>query len=57
MEIYGIYENNKREQCITVGTLIEIKRFLNVGVRSLNNILRTGEYGKIYKIKYLYTEK
>jgi len=57
MNIYGIYDIEEKEQCIRIGTLNEIIRFLNLTAREIgrglksNNLIR----GK-YKICYLFKE-
>ena len=56
MKIYGIYDMKNNEQCIRVGTLKEIIKFLNISAREttrmFKNILRNR-----YKVMYLFTEK
>lgn len=58
MKIYGIYNIQESEQCIRVGTLQEIIKFLDLTARELgrgiknNNLIRNK-----YKICYLYREQ
>lgn len=56
MNIYGLYENNKEEQCVMVGTPLEIMRFLKVTPRGFNKYIKQGNYQNEYKIVFLYTE-
>lgn len=57
MNIYGIYDIREKEQCLRVGTLNEIVRFLDLTARELgrslknNNLIRNR-----YKVCYLYQE-
>ena len=63
MKIYGIYENDKYEQCVYVGTLKEIAKEFGNKEHSLRRILSRGDktiQGKKHKrflIKELYNEK
>jgi len=57
MKIYGIYNLKENEQCMRVGTLEEIKRFLNLSPRDLGLALRRNATIKNkYEICYLYKE-
>ena len=57
MKIYGIYNIKEKEQCMRVGTLKEIKAFLEVTPRRLELALREETtIGKQYKICYVYKE-
>jgi len=40
MKIYGIYDLKEKEQCVRVGPLEEIKKFLNLSPRALGLALR-----------------
>lgn len=57
MKIYGVYNIKEKEQCMIVGTLQEIVKFLNLTTRELglasrrNSIIRNK-----YEICYLYKE-
>ena len=58
MKIYGIYNIKDNEQCIRVGTLQEIIKFLDLTVREVgraiknNNLIRNQ-----YKLCYLFEEQ
>ena len=39
MNIYGIYNEKESEQCVRVGTLPEIVKFLNLTVREVGRAL------------------
>lgn len=56
MNIYGIYDLSNKKQCVTVGTVDEIIRFLGLTARSFDNALRTGRYKERFEILYLYNE-
>lgn len=57
MKIYGIYDTKNSEQCIRIGTLQEVVRFLNLTARESgraiksNNLIRNQ-----YKLCYLFDE-
>ncbi len=57
MKIYGIYDTKNSEQCIRIGTLQEVVRFLNLTARESgraiksNNLIRNQ-----YKLCYLFSE-
>lgn len=57
MKIYGIYDTKNSEQCIRIGTLQEVVRFLNLTARESgraiksNNLIRNQ-----YKLCYLFNE-
>ena len=56
-KIYGIYDKNG--QCITVGTINEIKRYLKstgMKARGINYVLKKKETSR-YIIEYIYSEK
>lgn len=57
IKIYGIYDKNG--QCITVGTINEIKRYLKstgMKARGINYVLKKKETSR-YIIEYIYSEK
>ena len=57
MKIYGIYDTKNSEQCMKIGTLQEVVRFLNLTARESgraiksNNLIRNQ-----YKLCYLFDE-
>lgn len=57
MKIYGIYDTKNSEQCMRIGTLQEVVRFLNLTARESgraiksNNLIRNQ-----YKLCYLFNE-
>lgn len=57
MKIYGIYDTKNSEQCMRIGTLQEIVRFLDLTARESgraiksNNLIRNQ-----YKLCYLFDE-
>ena len=55
MNIYGIYDKKEKEQCVFVGTLEEIKRFLGYSIRTFNNYLKHGGNER-YSLIYVYRE-
>ncbi len=58
MRIYGIYDMKEKEQCVRIGTLIEIVKFLGMTARQINNTLRKNKLvNNRYQICYLYTEE
>lgn len=57
MKIYRIYNLKENEQCMRVGTLEEIKKFLNLSPRDLGQALRrNATIRNKYEICYLYKE-
>ncbi len=57
MNIYGIYNEKESEQCIRVGTLPEIVKFLNLTVREVGRALNKNNLVRHkYKIYYLFKE-
>ena len=57
MKIYGIYDTKNHEQCIRIGTLQEIIRFLNISARCINKTIN--KHCKLlgrYELVFLYTE-
>ena len=57
MKIYGIYDTKNSEQCMKIGTLQEVVRFLDLTARESgraiksNNLIRNQ-----YKLCYLFDE-
>lgn len=57
MKIYGIYDTKNSEQCMRIGTLQEVVRFLDLTARESgraiksNNLIRNQ-----YKLCYLFNE-
>lgn len=57
MKIYGIYDTKNSEQCLRVGTLKEVVRFLDLTAKEIgraiksNNLIRNQ-----YKLCYLFNE-
>lgn len=57
MNIYGIYNEKESEQCVRVGTLPEIVRFLNLTAREVGRALNKNNLVRHkYKIYYLFKE-
>lgn len=57
MKIYGIYNKKENERCERVGTLQEIKIFLDLSPRDLGLALRrNATIRNKYEICYLYKE-
>ncbi len=57
MNIYGIYNEKESEQCVRVGTLPEIVKFLNLTVREVGRALNKNNLVRHkYKIYYLFKE-
>ncbi len=58
MKIYGIYDIKEKEQCMRVGTLEEITKFLNLSARGLGLALKRDRLIKNkYKIYFLFEEE
>lgn len=58
MNIYGIYNLDEKEQCVKIGTLKEIVKFLNLTARELETALKKNStIRKKYKIYYLFKER
>lgn len=55
MKIYGIYDLKNSEQCIRIGTLGEIIKFLNITARETSRMFTNRLRGR-YEVVYLYTE-
>ncbi len=57
MKIYGIYNIKEKEQCMRVGTLKEIIKFLDLTAKELGLALRRNSIIRNkYEICYLYKE-
>ena len=57
MNIYGIYDIKENEQCVRVGTLQEIVKFLSLTVREIDRALKSKSTVKSkYKIYFLFKE-
>lgn len=57
MNIYGIYDIKEKEQCLRVGTLNEIVKFLDLTARELGRALKNNNLVRNrYKVCYLYQE-
>lgn len=57
MSIYGIYNIKEKEQCLRIGTLGEVARFLEVTAKELDKALRNKNLiRKKYKVCYLFKE-
>lgn len=58
MKIYGIYNIKEEEQCMRIGTLEEIKKFLDLTPRELGLALRKDSTVRNrYKIYFLFVEE
>ena len=58
MKIYGIYDTKNNEQCMRVGTLQEIVKFLNLTPRELGRALKSNSTVRSrYKIYYVFMEE
>ena len=58
MRIYGIYDITNKEQCVRVGTLQEIMKFLSVSARSIDSAVKRGtRLCNRYNLVYLYKEE
>ena len=55
MKIYGIYDITNNEQCVRIGTLGEIIKFLNITARETTRMFKDKLRGR-YEVVYLYTE-
>ena len=57
MKIYGIYNIKEEEQCMRIGTLEEIIKFLDLTPRELGRALRKDSTVRNkYKIYFLFVE-
>lgn len=58
MKIYGIYNIKEEEQCMRIGTLEEIIKFLDLTPRELGRALRKDSTVRNkYKIYFLFKEE
>lgn len=58
MNIYGVYDLKDKEQCVIVGTLIEIIKFLNTTARSIDRAIKKHDLiEKRYEVCYLFKEE
>lgn len=57
MNIYGIYNIKEKEQCLRVGTIDEIVKFLNFTPREIGNALKKGTLARgQYQVCFLFKE-
>lgn len=57
MKIYGIYDTKNSEQCLRVGTLKEVVRFLNLTARESGRAIKSNNLIRDqYKLCYLFNE-
>lgn len=57
MNIYGIYDIKEKEQCLRVGTLIEIIKFLDISARSIDRAIKKQNLVKQrYQVCFLFKE-
>lgn len=54
MKIYGIYDLNNNEQCVRVGTLGEIIKFLDITSREVTRMFKGCKLRNRYKVIYIY---
>lgn len=58
MNIYGVYDLKDKEQCVRVGTLSEIIKFLNATARSIDRAIKKHDLIKQrYEVYYLFKEE
>lgn len=58
MNIYGIYDIKENEQCLRVGTLSEITKFLDLKPKEIGRALKSNNLVRLkYKICYLFAEE
>lgn len=58
MKIYGIYDIQNNEQCLRIGSLEEIIKFLNLTIKEIGLALRKNStIRNKYKIYFLFTEE
>lgn len=57
MNIYGIYDIKNNEQCLRVGTMQEVIKFLDLTAREMGRAIRNNSLvrGK-YRLCYLFKE-
>ncbi len=57
MKIYGIYDTKNSEQCMRIGTLQEVVRFLNLTARESGRAIKSNNLIRDqYKLCYLFSE-
>ena len=56
MKIYGIYNIRQKEQCIRVGTMKEIRKFLSLTAREIQYGLKKHLIRNKYEMCYLFKE-
>lgn len=57
MKIYGIYDTKNNEQCLRVGTLKEVVRFLDLTAREIGRAIKSNNLIRDqYKLCYLFNE-
>lgn len=58
MNIYGIYNIKKNEECMRVGTLKEMAKFLDLTTREIGRALKNNNLiREKYKMCYLFNEE
>lgn len=56
-KIYGIYDMKDNEQCMRVGTAMEITKFLGIPARSFERAINKNNFlQRRYKIYFLFEE-
>ena len=57
MNIYGIYNIKEKEQCLRIGTIDEIVKFLNFTPREIGKALNKGTLARgQYQVCFLFKE-
>ncbi len=57
MKIYGIYDKRNQEQCLRIGTLQEIVKFLDITARELNRaLIKNSLIKNQYELCFLFYE-
>lgn len=56
MKIYGIYDITNKEQCVRIGTLKDIMKFLNITARAIDRASREKRLCSKYDLVYLFEE-
>ena len=56
MKIYGIYDITNKEQCVRIGTLKDIMKFLNITARAIDRASRGNTLCSRYDLVYLFEE-
>lgn len=58
MKIYGIYDTKKKEECLRVGEMEEIAKFLDLTAKEIGRALRNNNLiREKYKMCYLFNEE